>query len=110
MKQDDTPPPEQWGELRELLQTLAGLVGPLLAMMEQQDKPKLGDRLKEFSDALNGLADQLQQVNATLTAEQANNETIRQMAEKIDSQQANMEKIGRDVQSLLKALGQPIGS
>tara|TARA_B100000378_G_C17983782_1_gene391430 strand:- start:350 stop:679 length:330 start_codon:yes stop_codon:yes gene_type:complete len=107
MSEQNIPLPSD-PELKQALMKISSLAGPLQRMIEQMEKPKVGDRLKEFTQAVESIAGQLEVFTEKTEKEMDTYEVVREICELVLHQQAELKKLNANVEAILAALGQPL--
>ncbi len=95
-------------EMLKALMTISSLAGPLQRMIEQMEKPKVGDRLMEFTQAVEAIAVQLEVFSKTVENEMELHEVVRAIGSVVKHQHAELKRLNANVEKILAALGQPL--
>ena len=101
-------PPTEWPALLAELRKLTALIGPLQALLAQEEAPGLSDRIDLFLAEITRVGDQVERAATAMEAEGQSRDLMQQITKDLAVQKHQIDRLQDGMAQILGLLGAPL--
>ena len=101
-------PPTEWPALLAELRKLTALIGPLQALLAQEEAPGLSERIDLFLAEITRVGDQVERAATAMEAEGQSRDLMQQITKNLAVQKHQIDKLQGRMAQILGVLGAPL--